>query len=124
DVVDGYPVKALNENLSFARITDLTLPPLARIPNNTFRNNSNLKTIKIVMEDNSPLYIGEYAFANCPNLTTVRIEVTKPGIYVKYGAFYQCTSLTDVYFSKHPHVETDNIDNLNFYWCTKAEWHW
>ena len=72
---------------------------------------SKRATIKNVIIENGVTNIGNYAFYNCSNLTSVTIpeSVTSIGNY----AFYSCSSLTAISI---PNSAT-SIGSLAFAWC-------
>lgn len=73
--LDGYPVKAIGEQVF-----------------------NNIDTLNTVLISDCIETIGHYAFANCDNLTSITIpdNVTM----IDYGAFYNCTSLNNIILPK------------------------
>ena len=90
-------VKEIKDNTFYDNdiITSVTIPnSITTIGNDAFRNCSNLTTVTI--SENSQLTtIGDYAFSGCSSLTSIYIpnSVTTIG----FSAFYNCSSLTSIY---------------------------
>jgi hypothetical protein len=95
---------------------DVTIPseingqPVARIGNNAFDNCTNVTSVTI---PDSIISVGEWAFVGCSNLTSVAIPNGVKDIGM--AAFYRCPSLTSV---KIP-ASVTSIGRGVFCYCTK-----
>jgi hypothetical protein len=63
------------------------------IENNAFNGNENI--VSLVIPQNVSV-IGEYAFANCPNLSSVVCSEDSNLVFIYDYAFYNCTNLSTV----------------------------
>ena len=84
-----------------------------KVEANTFKNNTNLRTLKLGegLEN-----IGSYAFAGCSNLEN-SIIIPQNVIFLGEGAFYDCNSISRI-------ILNDKIEKLYKYTfenCTSAE---
>ena len=68
--------------------------PVKKIDEDAFKNNSKIRSITIPI---SVISLGNNAFYNCSNLTTVSISENSRLTTIGDYAFYDCSSLTSIY---------------------------
>ena len=85
--------------------TDIVLPNATAIEQYAFENSQKLKTVQF----NNTVNLAAYAFANCPNLTTID---TKYILYINgQYAFQNCENLTQVIIRNG--TSTGTLNNAN-----------
>lgn len=83
---------------AYSDIESIEMPMNVRnIPVGCFRGCKNLKSVVLCSKDINN--IGDYAFSNCPILTTINLPQNLSSI--GYGAFVGCTSLTEFYITAY-----------------------
>ena len=80
-------------------------------------NNKLIAGCKTSLIPNSVTSIGEYAFYDCDNLTSLVFDANSQLATIDYHAFYDCDNLTSIEF---PNTLTI-IDDYAFYSCDKLE---
>ena len=105
----------LNENEQWEEVTNLTIPDnITAISAYAF---ANLDSLEYVYISSSVTMIGSEAFKNCKNLKVVEIAKDSKIKSIGYAAFYECSSLKDIYISS----TIKNVYNMAFYNCHSLE---